>query len=131
LLTRSASLSEIVLTNGAGIAMPMESIRIIEDQIRKLQADAAALKAKAQKRVIRLVVKLMLENDVSIEEVGTAVKKKKARIKNNSKLAIARKPAAIKYRNPATNETWTGKGRTPHWITAAEAAGKDRKGFAV
>jgi DNA-binding protein H-NS len=111
--------------------MSMESIHIIEEQIRKLQADAEALKVKAKKRVIRLVAKLMLENDVSMEEVEIALEKKKARVKSNSRPTTLRKSAAVKYLNPGTNETWTGKGRTPRWIIAAEAAGKERKEFRV
>jgi DNA-binding protein H-NS len=33
---------------------------------------------------------------------------------------------APKYRNPATGETWTGRGKAPKWIE-----GKDRSGFAI
>jgi len=35
-----------------------------------------------------------------------------------------RKPVAPKYRNPANaEETWTGRGRKPHWIVDMLAAG--------
>lgn len=34
--------------------------------------------------------------------------------------------AAPKYRNPENpEETWTGRGRKPHWVHAALTAGKD------
>lgn len=33
---------------------------------------------------------------------------------------------APKYRNPATGETWTGRGKPPKWI-----AGKDRATFVI
>ncbi len=33
---------------------------------------------------------------------------------------------AAKYRNPQTNETWTGRGRQPKWIQ-----GKNVKDFAI
>ncbi len=33
---------------------------------------------------------------------------------------------AIKYRDPETNKTWTGRGKPPLWI-----AGKDREQFLV
>lgn len=36
-----------------------------------------------------------------------------------------RKPAQAKYANPANpSETWTGRGRKPHWIEAALKSGK-------
>jgi len=33
---------------------------------------------------------------------------------------------APKYKNPATGETWTGRGKAPKWI-----AGKDRSKYAI
>jgi DNA-binding protein H-NS len=33
---------------------------------------------------------------------------------------------APKYRNPATGETWTGRGKAPKWID-----GKERSAFAI
>jgi DNA-binding protein H-NS len=31
-----------------------------------------------------------------------------------------------KFRDPATGNTWSGRGKPPHWI-----AGKDRQSFAI
>lgn len=28
------------------------------------------------------------------------------------------KPAVVKYKNPKTDETWTGRGRKPSWLVA-------------
>ncbi|MDT8998373.1 ParB/RepB/Spo0J family partition protein [Paucibacter sp. APW11] len=46
--------------------------------------------------------------------------------------AVASKPGAkvqIKYRNPATGETWSGRGLQPRWLKAALAAGKTLADF--
>ncbi len=48
-----------------------------------------------------------------------------------AKVAKPRKPVAAKYRNAATNETWTGRGKAPKWLVAIEAAGRKREEFAV
>ena len=37
-----------------------------------------------------------------------------------------RRQGEVRYRNPATGATWTGRGRAPAWI-----AGQDRRQFAV
>jgi DNA-binding protein H-NS len=37
----------------------------------------------------------------------------------------------IKYRNPKTGETWSGRGRPARWITELEAKGRKRREFAV
>ncbi len=43
-----------------------------------------------------------------------------------------RKPAKPKYANPANaSETWSGRGRRPHWVTAALASGKSLNDIAI
>jgi DNA-binding protein H-NS len=42
-----------------------------------------------------------------------------------------RKSPAPKYRNPATGETWAGRGRPARWLTELEARGHKREEFAV
>ena len=41
-------------------------------------------------------------------------------------------PAAspvVKYRNPDTGETWSGRGRMPKWLALAEQSGQSREEF--
>jgi DNA-binding protein H-NS len=38
---------------------------------------------------------------------------------------------AVKYRNPETGETWSGRGRAPKWLTRAEQQGRGREEFAA
>jgi DNA-binding protein H-NS len=40
-------------------------------------------------------------------------------------------PTGVKYRNPKTGETWSGRGRPARWITELEAKGQKRDKFAV
>jgi DNA-binding protein H-NS len=40
-------------------------------------------------------------------------------------------PAAPKYRNPETGETWAGRGLKPRWLTAAMKSGKSLESFAI
>lgn len=39
-------------------------------------------------------------------------------------------PVAVKFRGP-NGETWTGRGRQPGWLKAAEAEGHNRQEYAV
>lgn len=39
--------------------------------------------------------------------------------------------ASIKYRNEDTGETWSGRGKTPRWLAAAEESGRSRDEFLV
>jgi DNA-binding protein H-NS len=38
-------------------------------------------------------------------------------------------PSPVKYRNPDTGETWSGRGRTPKWMALAEQGGRSREEF--
>ena len=38
---------------------------------------------------------------------------------------------AVKYRNPETGETWSGRGRAPKWLTLAEQQGRSREEFSA
>lgn len=49
---------------------------------------------------------------------------------------VAKKPGtgksvAAKYRHPASGETWSGRGRPPHWLADELAKGKKREEFLV
>lgn len=44
--------------------------------------------------------------------------------------AAGRKVAA-KYRNPATGDTWSGRGLKPRWLVAAMAGGKTLADFTI
>lgn len=41
------------------------------------------------------------------------------------------KKVAAKYRDPATNQTWTGRGLKPKWLQAALSEGKSLSDFAI
>ncbi len=36
---------------------------------------------------------------------------------------------AVKYRNPESGETWSGRGRMPKWLALAEQGGRGREEF--
>jgi DNA-binding protein H-NS len=42
-----------------------------------------------------------------------------------------RTKAAPKYRNPATGETWAGRGKQPRWLRKAINAGQSQEDFRI
>ena len=42
-----------------------------------------------------------------------------------------RRPATIKYKDPQSGITWTGRGKTPRWLKAAQAQGLHIEQFSV
>jgi len=68
--------------------------------------------AKAQ------IVAIMKEYGLSVEDVTGSAKAKTVK--------AARIPVAAKYRDDATGDTWTGRGRSPKWIE-----GKDKDQYLI
>ncbi len=60
-----------------------------------------------------------------------AAKPAKAAKGAKAKPAKPRKPVAAKYRNAATGETWSGRGKAPKWLAAELAKGRKREEFLV
>jgi DNA-binding protein H-NS len=121
--------------------MPSNSLKSIEAQIRKLQARAQSLREKDRKPAIANIVRLMKAHEITVEEISSALSQKRgpgrprASESGSSAGAAAggrkRGVVPVKFRNPDTGATWTGRGRTPRWIVEAESAGTDRSAFAV
>ena len=58
----------------------------------------------------------MAEHGLTLADLGASAGKGKA-----GKSASAGRKVAAKYRNPATGETWSGRGLKPKWMQAALA----------
>jgi DNA-binding protein H-NS len=82
--------------------------------------------------VIAEIKGLMAEHGVTIADL-TARTPRAA----SSKAAVGRKSSsagtkvAIKYRNPSTGDTWTGRGLKPKWLTAQLSSGRKLSDFLV
>ncbi len=100
-----------------------------KDTLGELLAQKAALEkqiADFQREqrgdAINKVKALMAEYGLTLADIG-------------SKAAAAPKKAttkvAAKYRNPATGDTWSGRGLKPKWLTAALAGGASLADFTL
>ena len=112
-----------------------------EDLMRQAEA---ALKSEIGAAIADIKAK-MAAYGITLEDLGGKAKAARGRkpkrgkaaakaaksAKAPAKPAKARKPVAIKYRNPESGETWTGRGQPSTWIKAMEAAGRKRDEFAV
>lgn len=86
----------------------------LNEQIEKMQK---ALRAEA----LAEIRAAMREYQISVEDLGLTGKP-------------AREPkvkSAPKYRNPATQQTWSGRGKRPQWIHDVLAAGKSLADYAI
>lgn len=106
----------------------------VASQIAKLQKKLALLQKKEadnsklqQAKALAAIVKLAKGVGLTADDIAGALKSGKAPVKKKAtakKSANAGKSVAPKYRNPANPEqTWTGRGKSPTWITELKAAG--------
>lgn len=102
----------------------MTTYKELQDQIAKLQAEAEQVRKSEIANVIADIKARMAEFGIGVEDLGMTGKTK-GRRKSTASVSVA------KYRNPATGETWTGKGRRPNWIVEAEQQGKSASDFLI
>lgn len=76
--------------------------------------------------VIKSIKALMMEHGLSLEDLHL---KSIGYRQNQGKAAGSSVPP--KYKDPSTGATWSGRGRTPRWLVAAQAEGKSLTDFAI
>ncbi|PLC55039.1 DNA-binding protein [Pollutimonas nitritireducens] len=106
----------------------------IEKEIQKLQKQAQALQAKQRGPVITSIIRSMRDYEITPEEIAEAYSRKIVKApasKTNQVAAKSKRPVPAKYRHPQTGATWTGRGKAPRWVTAAEAEGQTRNEFLI
>lgn len=99
----------------------MATLEAIQARIKKLEAQAQALKAKAASGVIKQIHDLMARHEISIDDVAGFVGKASGKTKANA----LGKADSTKYVDPQTGASWSGQGRAPAWIANAS----DRTAF--
>ncbi|KQP15570.1 H-NS family nucleoid-associated regulatory protein [Pseudorhodoferax sp. Leaf265] len=111
------------------------SLADIEQQIEKLQQQAAELRAAEVAGVVDRIKAAIAHYGLSAEQLGFPVSK---RSKAGSSNVVAAGPVAAPHRRKVksakvagvakygdgTGKTWTGNGKRPRWFLDAIAAGK-------
>jgi DNA-binding protein H-NS len=114
--------------------MPRASLTDIQKRIARLQAQARKLEAAEadrRKAAVGDVLAMMKKLGVTLEDLGGATPARKRRAPAAAKAKATRAPVPVKYRNAETGDAWTGRGRTPRWLAALEAEGRQRAEFEV
>lgn len=76
-------------------------------EIAELEKKAAEVRAQETSAAIAQIKQIMTTYNLSIHDIAPEAKKKARKVSA---------PVPVKYKNPATGETWTGRGRAPKWI---------------
>lgn len=95
----------------------MSTYAEIKAQIVELEGKAKEARASEIVSAKAQIAEIMKTYGLSISDLGSVGKPKSSK---------PRQPVPVKYRNAATGETWTGRGRVPLWL-----AGKNKDDFLI
>ena len=98
------------------------SLKTIQARIAELQKKAVALETKVKPGVDKAVA-LIKKHKLTLADLKHAFSGKAGRPAKGAKKS--------KRVSKLKGNKWTGRGRAPLWIVAAEKAGKNRSSFAV
>ncbi|MDZ5459601.1 H-NS histone family protein [Azohydromonas lata] len=106
----------------------MTSLQELLNQRAELERQIAETQRQERSEAIATIRQLMADHDLSIEDVtATRGASRSAASATDGRRA----KVAAKYRNPATGESWTGRGLQPKWLKAALAEGKQLADFLI
>ncbi|HWP20175.1 MAG TPA: H-NS histone family protein [Burkholderiaceae bacterium] len=92
-------------------------------QKAELERQIEAARKQELADAIAQIKSLMAQYGLTVADLGGAKAGKPSSTKGSK--------VPPKYRNPATGETWTGRGRQPKWVEQALASGKKLEDLAV
>jgi DNA-binding protein H-NS len=99
----------------------MKTYTQIQAEIAKLEKQANAARKGEIAGVVKRIKEAIAEYGLTAQDLGFS--RGKATAKPAAKARKNGKPVAVgvvKYRDPATGKTWTGRGKPPNWIKGAK-----------
>lgn len=102
----------------------MASLQDLLDRKAALEKEIETTRKQEKSEAISKVKALMSEYGLAISDLAAKGTPKSAGTGKGGKVAV-------KYRNTATGDTWSGRGLQPKWLKAALAAGRKIEEFAA
>jgi DNA-binding protein H-NS len=99
----------------------MASLQDLLDRKAALEKEIEATRRQEKANAISKVKALMSEYGLTAADLSTKGAPKSSGGKGSK--------VAVKYRNKATGDTWSGRGLQPKWLKAALAAGRKIEEF--
>ena len=104
----------------------MNNLIEIQNQIEKLQQQAAEIRAQEFDKTVQEILLKMNAFGITLKDLDSV----KGRSRKVSAAGVGGKTAAAKFRGP-NGEAWSGRGLTPRWLSALLAQGRTKEEFAI
>ena len=95
----------------------MSSLYDLIQQRCALDEQIAALRKEERHNAMSQIKGLMDLHEISVDDIARAVAGRRRDLADRPVRPV--RPAAAKYRDPATGATWAGRGRPPAWFDPA------------
>jgi DNA-binding protein H-NS len=102
----------------------MPTLQELLSQKAELEKQILETQRAERAEAIAKIKSLMAEYGLTLADLS-------ARAAPAPKSATSGRKAAVKYRNAATGDTWSGRGLQPKWLRAELATGRQLSDFAV
>lgn len=112
------------------IGTKMSSIQTLLEQQAAINKQIDDLRRSERADAIKQVKDLMAQYGLSPQDIGSANMHAGAPKAKGTRATAGTKVAA-KFRDPASGNSWSGRGLTPKWLKAATQAGRKIEEFAV
>ncbi len=99
----------------------MATLDSITTKIKRLQDQAEALRVKQASATLERIAELMRKSGVTIADIETHLGGKARNARAAKKGVVGHASPIVKYQDPKTGATWSGRGRAPAWIAQAKS----------
>jgi DNA-binding protein H-NS len=113
---------------------PVAQLEKIRAARIKLEKEEQRLMSRTHDKALSQIVQIAHASGLTAEQIAAALGGKKGKTRaaksasaktSKARRSTAGRKVAPKYRDPANpDQTWTGRGRTPVWVQALQAAGQ-------
>lgn len=98
-----------------------------EAHVNELRKQMDAHRKNERTQAIAAAKELIMSHDLSAADLGFSGKAAAKRTTTGDK----RNSVAPKYQDPDSGKTWTGRGKTPAWLSTQVASGRDKQEFLI
>jgi DNA-binding protein H-NS len=105
----------------------MTRLQTLLDQQAALERQISQARRSARAQALARIWALMSDAGLTVADIGDAAANSTAKAKSGT----SGKKVAPKYRDQTTGALWTGRGRTPLWLVAAQASGQPLSAFKI
>jgi DNA-binding protein H-NS len=105
----------------------MTHLQTLLDQQAALERQIVDARRASRANALAQIRMLMSDAGLSTVDIGAAGASSTAKAKSG----VSGKKVAPKYRDETTGALWSGRGRTPRWLVAAQASGQPLSAFKI